>query len=639
MTRVRPQLDRTAAAPDATRAGVALASLAFLLLPLSLLMLRGLEHAALSNAALLMAAALVIWNLLRPYLFTSPSEGKVGSALPLPSGEVPVRGVRVETIYARLGPAWPDLALILLAAFAFALAGRVAPESAGALRQAIAEVYVAFAALRCVRWRGLLSIHPAALIAGAFVAIILIGAALLCLPAAVQQNTGRMYFIDALFTSTSALCATCLPLRDTARDFTTFGQTVILGLVQTGGYLFMLFGSALAVRVGRRLLGEGDSQSPRATLAGLAWPVAAVMLAAEALGTLGLCSMFYNNWDWAQDPMGAARTLWYAAFHSVSAFCNAGFTLYTDSMSWFRDEWQVLGLLMPLTILGGLGYPVLEELGRPVKRFAQKFLSRKTADAAPQAVELPHRAISRQTRMTLGATWMLIVFGALVMMLLENAALNKNLVERAAIKSDDYVAQANWSTMTQGQRLRESLVQSVAARSSGLRTLSMEQLSDGGKMTLCTLMLAGGGQGGTAGGVKLPLAMLLVAAVGAGLRRQRKERGHQGPGSPSTEAESAPGPFPKGQAAVTVVSLYLLLVAVTTLLLCVSIGSRGQFMDAVFEAISACGSVGWSTGLTPTLGVLGKSTLIAAMLLGRLGPALLLWRLTGARRSGENGVG
>ena len=511
---------------------------------------------------------------------------------------------------------WIDYAIVVITAFAMPFSRRHvgAEVPTDTLAQGIVEVYIVFALLRGLNLRILRAVHPAAMVGGGFVVLILIGTGLLMLPAAVPESSPGMFFIDALFTATAAMCATCLTLRDTARDFTTFGQAVILCLVQIGGFGVMLLGTWLAVRVGSKLsasnlpVTEPAEVSPKVDLGGLVWPILTVMLVLEVIGAVALFGMFQGSWANDGKVMGWGQAIWHSVFHSVSAFCNAGFSLYTDSMSWFRDEWQVLGVMMPLIILGGLGFGVLQELGGAVGRLCRRLAS----PGSPPTIARPW--LSEHCRTVLGTTVMLIVFGALVLMLVENLALHKNLVEKAQIKSEEY-AVANWSTMSQGERFRESAFQSVSARSAGFRTLDMRQFSDAGKMTLCGLMLVGGSPGGTAGGFKTTVLVLLIAVAAAGLRG-RGGRGHR---------IVPPG---LAQRTVALAAAYLLMVALVTMLLCVASGSRGKFMDCLFESCSACGSVGLSTGLTPSLGVLGKSTLIGGMLLGRLGPLLLMIAMT-----------
>ena len=148
--------------------------------------------------------------------------------------------------------------------------------------------------------------------------------------------------------------------------------------------------------------------------------------------------------------------------------------------------------------------------------------------------------------------------------------------------------------------------------------MDLRQVSDAGKMTLCGLMLAGGGTGSTAGGMKTSMVALLMLVVASGLGLGKGERDGRVPPRLARQV-------------VAYAAAYLVLVTLVTALLCVDRGSRGSFMDCLFEACSACGSVGMSCGLTPALGVLGKSTLIAAMLLGRAGP-LVMMAMMGGRR-------
>ena len=348
---------------------------------------------------------------------------------------------------------------MVVAVFTFNLGSRFAVGvSDESLLGGIAEVYIVFALLRAANWSFLARGRRGWLLAAGVVATVLLGAALLMLPAATPEDSLHPFFVDAVFTSTSALCATCLNVRDPSGQWSTFGQAVILCLVQVGGFATMLFGTMAAMRFARRAARGAAAlpanPNPAPTARSLAGPILALMLVAEAVGTCGLFGMFYGTGADDGTTIGAAGALWRSVFHSVSAFCNAGFTLQAGSLTHYHEDWHVLGVIMPLVIVGSLGYPLLRELWAVLRRLAAGLGGGKAVEAGPW--------LSADARRGLTAAWMLIVFGALVFMLLENLAARKYLVERAAIRDTAYLGEANWPTTPAGQ-LRESAVQSVCA--------------------------------------------------------------------------------------------------------------------------------------------------------------------------------
>ncbi|MCP4378743.1 MAG: Trk family potassium uptake protein, partial [bacterium] len=207
----------------------------------------------------------------------------------------------------------------------------------------------------------------------------LVGSGLLWLPAAIADGHGdRWFYPNALFTATSATCVTGLVVKGTGSTFTPFGQAVILGLIQLGGLGIMMFGTVMAMMVGKILsfkgtdtLGQMLSTSKTGQITRIARFVIIATFSLELLGAVMLFPMFRDACGNNGLPLTAPQAMWYSLFHSVSAFCNAGFSLYDNNMmagvsngSWtaLRDRWQMLGVISPLIILGGLGFPVLHDL-------------------------------------------------------------------------------------------------------------------------------------------------------------------------------------------------------------------------------------------------------------------------------------
>ncbi len=513
------------------------------------------------------------------------------------------------------------------------IAGRIL--SAGALYVIITQAYLLIAlALRGVglniRFAGS-GIHPTWLLVCSFLFMILIGTGLLMLPVATPANH-PITFTDAAFTATSATCVTGLVVRDTGAGFTAFGQGVILALIQLGGLGIMIFGTMLAILVGRRIsmrssstlghmIATADSSGIGQIRRSIIF-ILVVTVVLEALGALGYYPMF-SRLNPPSGPYTTAQAAWHSIFHSISSFCNAGFALYRRSMmagvdsGWdrpLRDHWQVMGLMPALIVLGGLGFPVLQDCARwgrnKIRRGARILLDgRGGRRSAPTRLSL-------HTKIVLWATVILIVAGALGLMLLEPSADADQRVGLHKISVEYGGGGEDFSRMPLYQRLPHLLFQSITARTAGFNTIDMNRFSDAGKLWMCGLMVIGGSPASTAGGMKTAtfvLVMLMVFSV----VRQRNE----------TEAFSRSIPFELLRRAVTVAVMYLSLVAVVTLLLCVAM--RGHaFISLLFEACSACGTVGLSTGVTSRLNIFGKYVIVAGMFIGRLGPLTLVLALT-----------
>jgi trk system potassium uptake protein TrkH len=432
--------------------------------------------------------------------------------------------------------------------------------------------------------------HPARLLALSFAATILGGTVLLMLPAATADGRGTP-FLDALFTATSATCVTGLTVRDTATFFSPLGQLVVILLVQVGGLGIMTLSTAIATLVGRRVSARQQIVAQESIAASELAPDLRRMLRAvlvytliiEAVGTLLLLAPFFElTGDF---PSALAR----AAFHSVSAFCNAGFALQTDNLEPLRTS-LVVNLVIPALVLaGGFGFVVLADFkarGLPRRRGAWGW-----------------RRLHLHSRLVLVVSGALVVVGALYIFFGE---FNGTL--RAYPLSEKAMA---------------SFFLSVSSRTAGFNTIPMGELADGTLFVLVLLMFVGGSPGSTAGGIKTTtLAILLLTVRTTVLGRGEVEV------SGRTIVRRA-----IYTAVATTVLSSALVVLVSLILFALE---TPRFLPLLFEATSAFGTVGLSTGITPDLTGVGKILLIVLMYVGRLGPVTLA--LAVARRTSPSPV-
>jgi trk system potassium uptake protein TrkH len=521
---------------------------------------------------------------------------------------------------------WLDFALMFAAGVAVAVAPIEAKVlSAGAVYLVITQGYI----LVSLVLRGVSvnldfassGLPPSWLLIGSFLFLCLAGSGLLMLPAATPPGHQPIfYYDDALFTAVSATCVTGLVVRNTGQDFTLFGQVVILGLIQLGGLGIMLFGTVLAMIVGRGVsvrsistLGEMMGTQGIVRFRRIAMFVIAMTLLAEAVGAVLLYPMFAA--PQGEHTPGVAEAVWLSVFHSISAFCNAGFSLYEKNMmagvaeGWqtpLRQRWQMLGVIAPLIILGGIGFPVVEDCAAWLWRTARRVLGRANQ---------PRPRLSLHSKVALSTTAALLVIGAGGLMLL-GIKVEPPKLERSpytgpgsAVKEDPQ----RFANMPFGARLRESAFQSVTARTAGFNTIDMDKdLTDAARLWMCGLMIVGGSPAGTAGGMKTVTLTVLILAAWS-MIRQRKE----------IEAYKRTISAMLLRRAATVAVLYMMLVGAVTMLLCLAMPGW-DFMQLFFEACSACGTVGLSAGITGQLGLMGKLVVIFGMFAGRVGPLTLL---------------
>jgi len=532
---------------------------------------------------------------------------------------------------------WIDFALIglLVVGLIIGLRLRHRMLALGALYVSLTQAYLLVALLlRAVslnlRFAGS-GVHPGLLLIGSFLFFSLAGSGLLMLPVATPPDAPAPFYVDALFTATSATCVTGLIVRDTGADWSPFGQAVILGLIQLGGLGIMVSGTMLGVLIGRGLSLRGSdavSQMMGTERIGefkrTVLFLVGTVFALEAIGAVLLYRMFATAGD-AGQPIPTATAAWRGVFHSVSSFCNAGFCLFSDNMAegvqegWahpLREYWQVMGVMAPLIVLGGLGYPVLRDCGRWVRQRVRGLGRRRPVSMIGS--QDPVRArFTLHSKITLWTSVLLIVIGAAGVLLLEPRA----QPHRREVGYHPWIdlgsgATGDWPSLDTARRFRAALFQSVSARTAGFNTFDMAELSTAGKAWMCGLMVIGGSPASTAGGMKTVTFALLLLSAYCVLRKRS-----------AIEAFGRTIPETIWRKAVTLGLLYVGWVALIALLLTVAM--RGwSFIDLLFEACSACGTVGLSTGVTRQLNLAGKCIIIVAMFVGRVGPVTLLIALS-----------
>ena len=444
--------------------------------------------------------------------------------------------------------------------------------------------------------------NPTRTLIASFLVLIVSGAILLMLPrsAATPDNIG-ISFVDALFTATSATCVTGLIVKDTGRDFSLMGQLVILSLIQLGGLGIVVFGAVFALLLGQALslresVAMQDLLSAR-TLSRISNMIVFIFLGTIFIEVIGAVGAF-RMWDDVPGRITSVHQQWFCSiFHSISAFCNSGFSLFNDSFVQYNRSRGMYLVICPLIILGGLGFGVLYDLcnitSDRVKRFFKKLLSKhyRFSMEAPRRMQL-------QSKVVLSVSVFLIVVGMATIL----------LFERYAGKSD---AASNPGVL-------DALFQSITARTAGFNTVKIAELSASSRVILMLLMFVGGSPGSTAGGIKtVTLAVVIMTAVAA-LRRRRE-----------VEMFKRSVRVVIVGRAITVALLFVAVLLGATLILTITESGNGFTMAGIaFEVGSALGTVGLTTGITPSLTTVGKLIIIAVMLVGRLGPLTLLAALT-----------
>jgi trk system potassium uptake protein TrkH len=453
------------------------------------------------------------------------------------------------------------------------------------VRQLVAMWRIVSGLRRIARLLHALQARPTRILALSFLFLIGAGAVLLTLPAATVDQQGARW-IDALFTATSASCVTGLVVVDTGTYWTLYGQLTILALIQIGGLGIMTLSTALTLAVGRSLGIRGRHVMQQITdeesVHGMVRLVLAVVRMTLALEGIGAAILYLH---WHDRFGGAADRLLASVFHSVSAFCNAGFSLFRDNLVAFRGDWVVNLVIMGLIVLGGLGFTVVDRLLWPWR------------GGAPTA-----RRLDLNARLVLQVTGWLLAAGTLLIFFLEY--------------------DATLAGLPLHERLLAAAFQSVSPRTAGFNTIPIGELTDVTLLVMIVLMFVGGSPGGTAGGIKTTtLGVLFLSTRALLLGRD--------------EIEFAGRTIPKSTVYRAMALTVIAAAVVGTLFGLLLYVEPGRFVALLFEAMSAFGTVGLSTGITPHLHPAGKAILIVLMYVGRIGPltlALAIGERPGGRR-------
>jgi trk system potassium uptake protein len=419
--------------------------------------------------------------------------------------------------------------------------------------------------------------HPAQVVVAAFAVGILVGTVLLLLPHA-RAGPGGAPLHVATFTAASAVCVTGLVVVDTATYWTTLGQVIILLLIQAGGLGFMALASLLALAMSRRLglrqrllaqteINVTQLGETRRVLLG----VAAFSVAFEGLAAAVLTGRLWLGYG---EPFD--RAAWSGLFHSVSAFNNAGFALYRDNLVGFVDDGWVSLTVTLAVIAGGLGFPVLLELLRASRR--------------------PSRW-SLHTKLTLTMTWILLAVGTL------------------AVLGFEWSNPATFGPLDVPGKLLAGFFQGANPRTAGFNTVDYAAMDESSWLVTDILMFIGAGSAGTTGGIRVTTFAVLVLMVAAEAR---------GRSTVNAFGRRIPQGAQRQALAVTLIGLG----AVVAATLAITAQSGLPLSRTLFEAFSAFGTVGLTTGITPQLPVPSQNLLILLMFLGRTGPITLATALT-----------
>jgi trk system potassium uptake protein TrkH len=427
-----------------------------------------------------------------------------------------------------------------------------------------------------------LTAHPARTVILSFVLVIVTGTILLMLPFTTPDGAG-LSFVDSLFTATSAVCVTGLIVVDTATAFSIWGKTIILLLIQVGGLGIMILSFFMAFILRRSLTVEDKflisymtSEKDMRNLGRSIKNIINITLIIEGAGAVLLFLGFRTS-------LGTnLQTLFISVFHSVSAFCNAGFSLFSDSLEGFKSHTLINLTVIVLIILGGLSFLVIMNLKGWLAAGVPNLFKRKSFSV---------KGLSLNTRVVLLGTGILLGLGMLLIYALEHRYSLANLDLKT-----QYLA---------------AFFQSVTTRTAGFNTISMSGLRNPTYLLMMIFMFIGGASGSTAGGVKINSIALFLAYVNSLLKEKR-------------EVTLFSYAVSKDLVLRALLILLFGLVSVLGGMLILSVTENAPFIYICFETVSAFGTVGLSAGITSALSIIGKYVIILLMFIGRIGPLTLL---------------
>ncbi len=416
---------------------------------------------------------------------------------------------------------------------------------------------------------------PVQILALGFAIVILIGVFFLGLPISSRDGT-RTSLIDCIFTATSAVCVTGLVTLNTAEHWSYFGKTIILILIQIGGLGFMSFATLLALIAGRKIsfkqrlvMQEAMNSFSLQGLVKLSKYILLFTFATEGAGAIFLSTRFIPKY-------GVTTGIYFSVFHSISAFCNAGFDLTGNSLVPFADNAVVIITISALVIVGGLGFAVWAEIWN-YKGF---------------------KKLSLHAKLVITMTSVLLIGGWILMFLFE------------------FKNPATLGSMGFKDKIINSLFASVTTRTAGFNSISTAAMTTAGKFLTIMLMFIGGSPGSTAGGVKTTTVGLLIMTVVSVIRNKE-------------DTVIFNRTIKKEVIYKTLAIVFIALAVIMLDVLILSVTEKGMsFEYVVYETFSAFGTVGLSLGLTPNLSFIGKLIVAITMYIGRVGPLTLMLALS-----------
>ena len=415
-----------------------------------------------------------------------------------------------------------------------------------------------------------MNVSPVKTIIIFFIALILLGTVFLCLPFAKQDNA-KFSLITCLFTATSAVCVTGLSVVSIRDYFTNFGQIVILFLLQIGGLGYMLVSTGLGLLLGkmalkdRKIMQELFDISSFNELFRLLKKAVLIVLCIELIGAVILTIGFLKDFNLEQ-------AIYYGIFHSISAFCNAGFSLFENSLENFSNNPTILYTIIVLVVLGGLGFFVLVDI---IDKFRGKNIK-----------------LTFHSKVIIYMTLGLILFG---------------FVTFFVGQVGSYIKQGSLSWI-----INNSIFQAISSRTAGFNTLPLDSMNSFTTIFLVMLMFVGGGPGSTAGGIKITTLALVFVFIRAVIKGQN---------SYVLAKKNIDSDLVKKALLVFILMTVLVCLFISLMLL---VEPNLDTVKVIFESVSGFCTVGLSFGITSNLSIIGKILLILSMLVGRIGAITIL---------------
>lgn len=440
--------------------------------------------------------------------------------------------------------------------------------------------------IRSDRRLNFFNLQPVQILAIGFATVILTGAILLKLPVATKQGISTP-FLDCLFTATSAVCVTGLVVVDTGTYWSTFGQIVIMLLIQIGGLGFMTFASFFAVLLGKKIslkerliMQEAYNSFNIQGMVKLMFYVIGITFSIEGIGAVLLATQFIPEY-------GLGKGIYYSIFHAVSAFCNAGFDLIGNfkSLTPYVDNTVITLTIGGLIVIGGLGFIVITEL-----------INTRNL-----------RRLTLHTKVVLLTTGLLVLTGMILFFLFE--CNNPNTMGKLSLKG----------------KILASLFASITPRTAGYNTIPLDTMTNSGKFLTIILMFIGASPGSTGGGIKTSTAMLIFLTVLAVIHGRE-------------DTELFKKRFGKNLVykAFSIVTISMTLITMVVMVL--SVTESATPIEIVYEAVSAFGTVGLTLGLTTRLTPIGKVIIVITMYIGRVGPLTFALAIAHRQLNANNAI-